>query len=107
MSTNPSTLEVFSFGSTLDSHKLNPEIAEDPSLHVPLILGDKAFFEKKGLLIDGSLTDKEIGEAMEVKKLSSEFYTLQKVIASHNLVWLAQDKPIIFKHQSRVYKLVG
>lgn len=71
----------------------------------PVQLGDKTFFEKKGVLVEGSLTAEEIKSAKLVKKTGKPFYRLSKTIAPHNLVWLSQSKPIVFAHGGGVWKV--
>ncbi|MDR2405263.1 MAG: VIT and VWA domain-containing protein [Deltaproteobacteria bacterium] len=72
----------------------------------PIVLGGRGFFEKKGVLIEGSLSKDEIKGAREVKRFTEEFYALKKSLPLHDYVFLRQLKPIIFKHSAKVYKVL-
>jgi Ca-activated chloride channel family protein len=72
----------------------------------PETIGGRTFFLKDGVLVEGDLTEDELGGAKEVEQFSPEYFSLASEIPPEGLGWLSQEKPIVFRWKGAVYRVV-
>jgi Ca-activated chloride channel family protein len=71
----------------------------------PETIGGRAFFLKAGVLVQGDLTDDELKGAVEVERLSAEYFALASEIPADCLGWLSQVKPLVFRWKGKAYRI--
>ena len=77
--------------------------ASEGALTPPRTLAGRAFFLKEGQLVEGDLTEAELGGLRTVRKLSDEYFQLAKELGAEGAVLLAQGEPIAFRHDGSAY----
>jgi Ca-activated chloride channel family protein len=78
---------------------------ESGALAPPRVLGDRAFFLKAGILIEGTLTENDLEGATPVKRLEAPYFALAGELPPQDAIWLSQREPIVFRHKGKVYRV--
>ncbi|MDR1487536.1 MAG: VWA domain-containing protein [Deltaproteobacteria bacterium] len=73
------------------------------NINPPVNLAGRAFFNKQGQWLEGSLTEESIKNATVVEKFSEDYFKLAGRLNSSQMVWLTQSEPIIFNFEGVDY----
>ena len=69
----------------------------------PTILAGRAFYQKSGQLVEGDLTEAEMGSIKQIARFSDEYFRLAKEMGPNGAVLLAQAEPVVFRHDGQAY----